>query len=100
MHALVYRAWKNRVKGRDWYDFLWYVSNNVPLDFGHLAERVRKFNGEETDRESFMTKLKERLATADIKRQQNGVQLRELYSILLPARILRRRKTVTACRLG
>ena len=71
MHALVYRAWKNRVKGRDWYDFVWYVSNNVPLDFGHLAERVRKFNGEETDRESFMTKLKERLATADIKRQSS-----------------------------
>jgi len=21
MHALVYRGWKNRVKGRDWYDF-------------------------------------------------------------------------------
>ena len=71
MHALVYRTWKNRVKGRDWHDFLWYVSNNVPLDFGHLAERVRKFNGEETDRESFMTKLKERLATADIKRQSS-----------------------------
>ena len=29
MHALVYRAWKNRVKGRDWYDFEWYVRNNV-----------------------------------------------------------------------
>ena len=26
MHALVYRAWKNRVKGRDWYDFEWYVT--------------------------------------------------------------------------
>ena len=25
MHALVYRAWKIRVKGRDWYDFEWYV---------------------------------------------------------------------------
>ena len=21
MHALVYRVWKDRVKGRDWYDF-------------------------------------------------------------------------------
>ena len=25
MHALVFRKWKNRVKGRDWYDFEWYV---------------------------------------------------------------------------
>lgn len=32
MHALVYRAWKNRVKGRDWYDFEWYVRHNIPLD--------------------------------------------------------------------
>lgn len=73
MHALVYRAWKNRVKGRDWYDFLWYVSNNVPLDFHHLAERAREFNGEEIDRESFITKLKERLATADINQVKSDV---------------------------
>lgn len=73
MHALVYRAWKNRVKGRDWYDFLWYVSNHVPLDFNHLAERAREFNGEEIDRESFITKLKERLATADINQVKSDV---------------------------
>lgn len=73
MHALIYRAWKNRVKGRDWYDFLWYVSNNVPLDFGHFAERVMEFNGEEIDRNMFITKLKERLATADINQVKNDV---------------------------
>ena len=73
MHALVYRSWKNRVKGRDWYDFLWYVSNNVPLDFEHLAERVREFNGDEIDRETFMIKLKERLAAADISQVKNDV---------------------------
>lgn len=73
MHALVYRSWKNRVKGRDWYDFLWYVSNNVPLDFKHLAERVKEFNGDEIDRETFMIKLKERLAVADISQIKNDV---------------------------
>lgn len=73
MHALVYRAWKNRVKGRDWYDFLWYVSNNIPLDFDHLAERVSEFNGEEIDRESFILKLKDRLATADLNQVKDDV---------------------------
>ena len=29
MHALTFRAWKNRLKGRDWYDFEWYVRNRV-----------------------------------------------------------------------
>jgi predicted nucleotidyltransferase component of viral defense system len=66
MHALVYRAWKNRVKGRDWYDFEWYVRHNVPLDFTHLQERVWQFNHEEIGRESFLDKLNERLATSDI----------------------------------
>lgn len=73
MYALVYRAWKNRVKGRDWYDFVWYVSNNIPLDFNHLAERIREFNDEEIDRESFMIRLKERLATADLSQVKSDV---------------------------
>ena len=66
MHALVYRAWKNRVKGRDWYDFEWYVRHNVPLDFTHLCERALQSNHEELDKETFLQKLNERLATADM----------------------------------
>ena len=73
MHALVYRAWKNRVKGRDWYDFEWYVRHNVPLDFTHLAERCKQFNNEEIAPELFKAKLKERLATADIKQVKEDV---------------------------
>ena len=71
MHALVYRGWKNRVKGRDWYDFEWYVLHNVPLDFAHFAERVRQFNNEEIRQEVFMAKLKDRLASADINQVKN-----------------------------
>ena len=47
MHALVFRTWKNRVKGRDWYDFEFYVRRGVPLNYTHLRERIRLFNGEE-----------------------------------------------------
>lgn len=73
MHALVYRAWKNIVKGRDWYDFEWYVRHNVPLDFAHLAERCKQFNNEDIAPESFKTKLKERLSSADIKQVKEDV---------------------------
>ena len=73
MHALVYRAWENRVKGRDWYDFEWYVRNNIPLDFAHLAERVFQFNNEVIEQSSFMAKLKERLASANINQVKNDV---------------------------
>lgn len=40
MHALLFRSWKNRVKGRDWYDFEWYVRNNTTLNFEHLRQRT------------------------------------------------------------
>ena len=66
MHALIYRAWKNRVKGRDWYDFEWYVRHRIPLNFKHLQERVREFNEDELTRESFLQKLREKLSTTDI----------------------------------
>jgi len=44
MHALLFRKWKNRVKGRDWFDFEWYVKNNRLLNFGHLQQRTKQFN--------------------------------------------------------
>lgn len=73
MHALVYRAWKNRVKGRDWYDFEWYVRNRIPLDFKHLQERIKEFNGCEKTKEEFMEDLKVRLETSDIKQVKADV---------------------------
>lgn len=74
MHALVYRAWKNRVKGRDWYDFEWYVRHNVPLNFTHLAERCKQFNNENITPELLQEKLIERLSTADIRQAKEDVQ--------------------------
>ncbi len=40
MHALLFRNWQTRVKGRDWYDFEWYVKNSIKLNLSHLAERM------------------------------------------------------------
>lgn len=73
MHALVYRSWKNRVKGRDWYDFEWYVRHNIPLDFAHLAERALQFNNEVIEREMFTAQLKEKLASANMNQVKNDV---------------------------
>lgn len=73
MHALVYRAWKNRVKGRDWYDFEWYVRHNVPLGFMHLAERALQFNNEVLDEETFILRLKEKLASANMNQVKSDV---------------------------
>ena len=74
MHALVFRTWKNRVKGRDWYDFEWYVRNGVPLNFHHLQVRIREFNGKEMVKEQFAELLKVKLASADMAQVKNDVR--------------------------
>ncbi|MDO4511921.1 MAG: nucleotidyl transferase AbiEii/AbiGii toxin family protein [Bacteroidales bacterium] len=73
MHALVYRALKNRVKGRDWYDFEWYVRKGIPLDFNHLQERAMQFNQEHITKEIFLEKLNARLSGADINQVKADV---------------------------
>jgi len=42
MHAILFRKWKNRVKGRDWYDLIWYAANHPQLNLGHLEQRMRQ----------------------------------------------------------
>ncbi|NLI99792.1 MAG: nucleotidyl transferase AbiEii/AbiGii toxin family protein [Bacteroidales bacterium] len=73
MHALVFRTWKNRVKGRDWYDFEFYVRRGVPLNYTHLRERIRLFNGEELNFTEFKNRLKEHLAATDIGQVKTDV---------------------------
>lgn len=74
MHALVFRNWKTRVKGRDWYDFEWYVRWRVPLDFKHLQERIREFNGVEMSQDEFKAVLKECLSTTNIEDVKKDVR--------------------------
>lgn len=42
MHAILFRKWKNRVKGRDWYDLVWYAANHPQLNLAHLEQRMRQ----------------------------------------------------------
>lgn len=73
MHAILFRQWQNRVKGRDWYDFEWYVRRGVPLDFAHLQTRVKEFNGMDIDKLQFQTMLRERLSQTDIRQVKADV---------------------------
>jgi hypothetical protein len=77
MHALLFRKWNNRVKGRDWYDFEWYVKNNVSLDFTHLCQRIEQFesmNMEQMTHESFRKLLKEKIANTNIENVKADVK--------------------------
>ncbi len=42
MHAALYRKWKANVKGRDWYDLVWYAGRYPELRLSHLEQRMRQ----------------------------------------------------------
>jgi predicted nucleotidyltransferase component of viral defense system len=77
MHALLYRQWKSRVKGRDWYDFVWYVKKGIKLDLEHFALRVQQINPEvykPITQQSFLTDLQSKIMNTDINTAKREVQ--------------------------
>ena len=40
LHAVICRAWKSRVKGRDLYDYVFYLSQETPVNLRHLNARL------------------------------------------------------------
>ena len=70
MHAVLCRRWKNRVKGRDWYDLVWYCSNHPELRLLHLEKRMRQSghwqDSAPLDREAFNTLLHAAIERLDI----------------------------------
>ena len=40
MHAILFRKWKNNVKGRDWFDMEWYIKKGIPVKLSHFLERA------------------------------------------------------------
>jgi predicted nucleotidyltransferase component of viral defense system len=67
MHALLFREYKGWVKGRDWYDFLWFLGQKIPLGLTHLEERMRQAGHFPSDQPLTEQKLRT-LLTDRIKR--------------------------------
>jgi predicted nucleotidyltransferase component of viral defense system len=49
LHALLCRNWKQREKGRDFYDYIWYLREKVPVNISHLEARMRQSGHWKTD---------------------------------------------------
>ncbi len=69
MHAVLCRAWGNRVKGRDWYDLVWYAGQDIALNIKHLENRMKQ-TGHINDNDSLTEsdlkqKLRERIKSTD-----------------------------------
>lgn len=42
IHAVLARNWKHRIKGRDFYDFVFYLATNTPVNLKHLEARLKQ----------------------------------------------------------
>ena len=77
MHALLCRRWRNRVNGRDWYDFVWYVANYPQLHLSHLEERMRQsgdYQGTKPlDPQSFLAMVHEAVDELDVDHAREEV---------------------------
>ncbi len=40
LHAVICRSWKNRVKGKDWYDYIFYLTRKSQFNLLHLQARL------------------------------------------------------------
>jgi predicted nucleotidyltransferase component of viral defense system len=71
MHALLFRKWKENVKGRDWYDFEWYVKKGVAMNLKHFIERAQgsgDLQDEKLTEQQFRKLLTDRINSVDMKK--------------------------------
>jgi predicted nucleotidyltransferase component of viral defense system len=77
VHAVLCRSWKSRVKGRDLYDFAFYISKKTPINLKHLNSRLIDSGFITSNREltldDLKDKLKERFNSIDYKSAKEDV---------------------------
>jgi predicted nucleotidyltransferase component of viral defense system len=61
LHAVICRSWKNRVKGRDLYDYVFYLAKNTSINFTHLKARLEESGAINPQAEFGINELKELL---------------------------------------
>ena len=77
MHCVLFRKWKKRVKGRDWYDMLWFLRNEIPVHLLHLEQRMRQsgdwIREHTVTREDFLALYRDRVDTVDFSQAASDI---------------------------
>jgi predicted nucleotidyltransferase component of viral defense system len=76
MHALLFRKWKQRVKGRDWYDMEWYIRKGVRFNKTHFIQRAidsKDLSMNEMSNAEFQQLLREKIQTTSINAVKEDV---------------------------
>lgn len=63
--AILNRDWRNRVKGRDYYDYMHYVCHNVPINLEYINSKANSSTSKKMDFEELKLRLKEKFNEVD-----------------------------------
>jgi len=78
IHAVICRSWKSRIKGRDLYDYVFYLSHNASVNIKHLNARLIDSDfmsdGNELDLETLKNILYNRFDSIDYKSAKEDVR--------------------------
>lgn len=74
-HALLCRTYE---KGRDWYDFLWYLGNKTPVNYRRLSAALYQtgpWEGQDltVDRTWYITEMRRRISETDWTRAKDDI---------------------------
>jgi predicted nucleotidyltransferase component of viral defense system len=78
IHAVLQRSWQSdRVKGRDFYDFVWYISRDTPVRLKHLEARLRQSgawtSSQEMTQKDLLEFLEEKFRKLDVEQARKDV---------------------------
>jgi len=77
LHALLFRKWKNRVKGRDWYDMEWYIRKGIKLNKKHFLLRAietKDWKEDQITGEQILELLKHKVESVSFKAVKEDVR--------------------------
>ena len=78
MHALLCRTLRTNIKGRDWYDLIWFVKNNIPCGLYYLKNKMVQTGhfdlSEVLDKEKVVELLSEKIKGVDFSMAKKDVE--------------------------
>ncbi|MEA5033208.1 MAG: nucleotidyl transferase AbiEii/AbiGii toxin family protein [Sphaerochaeta sp.] len=79
IHAVLCRNWSNRVKGRDYYDYFWFLKNGIPVNLTLVENKLK---------ESGVINMTDRLTIENLKelliRKIEGTNFKSAREDVLP----------------
>lgn len=77
LHAILCRDWNGRVKGRDWFDLIWFCQKNTPVNYPFFEAKMRQsghYNDQKPlDATILYRLLVERIETLDVASAKQDV---------------------------